>query len=324
MKKTIITALCGLSIMLALPATAWAQELVVGGEAVGIQIKTEGVLVADLSEVEAKDGSFCPAKEAGIEKGDFIIEIDGEKLSSAAELVEKVGQKNGESLDLTVLRKGKKFCCEISPVQSGEKQWMLGMWLRDGLSGVGTLTYMNPEDNSFGALGHSINDSESGTALPLNEGIISDAEIVSVNKGSAGKPGELNGCADMYKILGNVEKNTVYGIFGQMSEPINGKMLETGEPKVGKATIVSTVQGKEAKEYAVEISRVSKDPGKSHLVICVTDPELLGLTGGIVQGMSGSPIIQDGKLVGAVTHVLVNDPTTGYGIFIENMLDAAA
>lgn len=323
MKKSIITAILGLFLTVFFPATAWAQELVVGGEAVGIQIRTEGVLVAELAEVETLDGSCCPAKEAGVQKGDFIIEIDGEKLDSAALLVEKVGQKDGKSVELTVLRNDKRFCCEIAPVQSAEKQWMLGMWLRDGLSGVGTVTYMNPEDKSFGALGHSINDTESGAVLPLSEGLISDAEIVSVTKGSAGKPGELNGCADLYKVLGNVEKNTVYGIFGHMAEPIEGKVLETGEPKVGAATIVSTVKGREAREYSVEISRVCRDPGKSHLVISVTDPELLGITGGIVQGMSGSPIIQDGKLVGAVTHVLVNDPTRGYGIFIENMLDAA-
>ncbi len=323
MKKAIVAAFCSLFIVAAFPATAWAQELVVGGEAVGIQIKTEGVLVADLAQVDSAEDGHCPAKEAGIQKGDFIVEIDGEKLNSAAELVEKVGQKNGESLELTVLRNDKRISCEICPVRSAENQWMLGMWLRDGLSGVGTVTYMDPEDKSFGALGHSINDSDSGVVLPLSEGIISDAEIVSVNKGCAGKPGELNGCADMYKIIGNVEKNTVYGIFGYMTEPVKGRMLETGEPKVGKAAIVSTVQGREAREYDVEISRVSKDPGKSHLVICVTDPELLELTGGIVQGMSGSPIIQDGKLVGAVTHVLVNDPTRGYGIFIENMLEAA-
>ena len=306
MKKAVITGFMGLFIMIFFPATAWAQELVVGGEAVGIQIRTEGVLVAELAAVETEDGSCCPAKEAGIQKGDFIIEIDGTKPDSAAELVEKVSQKNGKSVKLTALRNDKRLSFDIRPVQSAEKQWMLGMWLRDGLSGVGTVTYMDPEDKSFGALGHSINDSDSGVTLPLSEGSISDAEIVSVKRGSAGKPGELNGCADIYKVLGTVEKNTVYGIFGQMTEPIEGRLLETGEPRVGAATIVSTVQGREPREYSVEISRVCDDPGKSHLVICVTDPELLSLTGGIVQGMSGSPIIQDGKLVGAVTHVCVN------------------
>lgn len=323
MKKTIITAFMGFFLAAFFPACAWAQELVVGGEAVGIQIRTEGVLVAELAQVETAEGTACPAKEAGIQKGDFIVEVDGEALSSAAELVEKVSEKGGECVELTVLRDENSFCRKLNPVQSAEEQWMLGMWLRDGVSGVGTITYMDPESQSYGALGHAISDAESGMVLPLNEGNISDAEIVSVTKGAAGSPGELNGCTDVYKILGTVEKNTVYGIFGRMTAPISGKTVETGEPVVGKASIVSTVQGHEAREYRVEISRVCRDEGKSHMVITVTDPQLLALTGGIVQGMSGSPIIQNGKLVGAVTHVLVNDPAKGYGVFIENMLDSA-
>ena len=323
MKKTIITAFSSLFFCAVLSISAFAQELMVGGEAVGIQIRTEGVLVAELAEVETAEGRACPAKEAGIEKGDFITGVDGQSLSAAADLVEYVTAKCGQCVELTVLRNEKSFSCSVQPVQSAEEQWMLGVWLRDGISGVGTITYMDPETKTYGALGHSISDAESGAVLPLHEGSISDAEIVSVNRGAAGNPGELNGCADVYKVLGSVEKNTVYGIFGTMRQPINGKILETGEPVVGSASIVSTVQGRETREYQVQISRVCKDPDKSHMVITVTDPELLGITGGIVQGMSGSPIIQDGKLVGAVTHVLVNDPTRGYGIFIENMLEAA-
>ena len=323
MKKAIITALFGLFITAFFPVSAWAQELVVGGEAVGIQISTKGVLVAELAQVETEKGSLCPAKEAGIQKGDFIIEIDGEEVNSAAQLSECVAQKGGDGVELKVQRGNESFCREIKPVQSAEKQWMLGMWLRDGLSGVGTITYMDPESKSYGALGHSISDGESGILLPLNDGSISDAEIVSVTKGCAGKPGELNGCADVHKVLGTVEKNTVFGIFGKMKVPVTGKLMDTGEASVGKACIISTVQGRETKEYDVEISRVVRDGEKSHLILRVTDPELLSITGGIVQGMSGSPIIQNGKLVGAVTHVLVNDPTRGYGIFIENMLDAA-
>ena len=323
MKKTIVTAFLGLFLAGFFPATAWAQELVVGGEAVGIQIRTAGVLVAELAQVETTEGSVCPAEEAGVEKGDFIIEIDGQKLSSASDLVEKVNCKAGQEVELKLMRRDNSISCKISPVQSAENQWMLGMWLRDGVSGVGTITYIDPENGSFGALGHPISDTENGIVLPVSEGNISDAEIVDVKKGAAGAPGELNGCADVHKILGTVEKNTVYGIFGTMKEQLKGKTLETGEPVVGKASIVSTVKGREAREYAVEISRVSREGGKNHMLITVTDPELLSLTGGIVQGMSGSPIIQDGKLVGAVTHVLVNDPCRGYGIFIENMLDAA-
>ena len=323
MKKALVTVFMGFFLLAFAPASAWAEELILGGEAVGIQIHTEGVLVADLAQIETAQGTVCPAEEAGIQKGDFIIEIDGQKLSSATELVEKVNERAGKVVELKLMRKDESFTCSMEPVQSAENQWMLGMWLRDGVSGVGTITYKDPEDGSFGALGHSVSDADSGTVLPISEGSISDAEIINVKKGAAGAPGELNGCADVYKLLGIVEKNTVYGIFGTMNEPAKGKIVETGEPVVGKASILSTVQGRECKEYSVEISRISRDGGTNHMVITVTDPELLSLTGGIVQGMSGSPIVQNGKLVGAVTHVLVNDPTRGYGIFIENMLDAA-
>ena len=323
MKKALVTVFMGFFLLAFAPASAWAEELILGGEAVGIQIHTEGVLVADLAQIETAQGTVCPAEEAGIQKGDFIIEIDGQKLSSATELVEKVNDRAGKVVELKLMRKDESFTCSMEPVQSAENQWMLGMWLRDGVSVVGTITYKDPKDGSFGALGHSVSDADSGTVLPISEGSISDAEIINVKKGAAGAPGELNGCADVYKLLGTVEKNTVYGIFGTMNEPVKGKIVETGEPVVGKASILSTVQGRECKEYSVEISRISRDGGTNHMVITVTDPELLSLTGGIVQGMSGSPIVQNGKLVGAVTHVLVNDPTRGYGIFIENMRDAA-
>ena len=306
MKKALVTVFVGFFLLVFAPASAWAEELILGGEAVGIQIHTEGVLVADLAQIETAQGTVCPAEEAGIQKGDFIIEIDGQKLSSATELVEKVNERAGKDVELKLMRKDESFTCSMEPVQSAENQWMLGMWLRDGVSGVGTITYKDPEDGSFGALGHSVSDADSGTVLPISEGSISDAEIINVKKGAAGAPGELNGCADVYKLLGTVEKNTVYGIFGTMNEPVKGKIVETGEPVVGKASILSTVQGRESKEYSVEISRISRDGGTNHMVITVTDPELLSLTGGIVQGMSGSPIIQDGKLVGAVTHVCVN------------------
>ena len=323
MKKTLITGLSTLLFAVFFTTAAFARELMVGGEAVGIQIHTKGVLVAELAEVETMDGPVSPAKEAGLQKGDLITAIDGEAVGSAVALVEAVGQREGEPVALTVQREEETLSIRVQPVQSAEKQWMLGTWLRDGINGVGTLTYVDPQTRHFGALGHAISDGETGRLIPMDSGCIRDAEIVGVTPGQSGQPGELQGCADMGKVLGNVEKNTVFGIFGRLDAPLGGEIVETGEPVLGRACILSTVRGRDCREYQVEITRVCRDGAESHLVLQITDPELLSCTGGIVQGMSGSPIIQDGKLVGAVTHVLVNDPTRGYGIFIENMLDAA-
>ena len=189
--------------------------------------------------------------------------------------------------------------------------------------GIGTLTYCDPDSGSYGALGHSVNDSGSKQDMPVRDGTLTQAQVVSVKPGAAGDPGELNGAADLSRVIGNVEKNTDVGIFGKLCESPEGQIMETGEMTAGPAHLICTVRGMERRQFDVEINRVYKDASGTHAMLTVTDPELLSITGGIVQGMSGSPIVQNGKLVGAVTHVFVNDPTRGYGIFIENMLDAA-
>ena len=324
MKKTIITALSCFFLLAFMPATAYAQELLVGGQVVGIQISTEGVLVAGIAEIETLQGAQSPAREAGLRKGDLIVEINGEAVEGAAALVEKVASYKGEAVELGVERDGQAMKVKVKPVLSDEKQWRMGVWLRDGISGIGTVTFCDPDTGIYGALGHSISDLDTGIAVPLKNGRISQAQIVSIHKGSCGAPGELNGCADTGRELGSVDINSPYGIFGQRYVSLGTRLMETGEVKPGKANILSTVSGSQTREYSVEINRVYNDADGRHLVLTVTDPELLTLTGGIVQGMSGSPIIQGGKLVGAVTHVFVNDPTKGYGIAIENMLDAAA
>jgi len=323
MKKAFITVFSCFFLTFVMPAAAYAQELYVGGQIVGIQISTEGVVVAGIAQIETLDGPQSPAEKAGLKKGDIVMEINGEKVGGAAALVEKVASYDGKTVELGIIRAGKNLKVQVKPVLSDENQWRMGVWLRDGISGIGTVTYCDPETGRYGALGHSISDLESGITVPLKDGCISSAEIVSIHRGSCGKPGELNGCADVEKKLGSVENNTGYGIFGSSYVVLGKELMDTGVPRPGKASIVSTVSGRQAREYSVEINRVYKDAEGQHLVLTVTDPELLTLTGGIVQGMSGSPIIQDGKLVGAVTHVFVNDPTKGYGIAIENMLDAA-
>ena len=306
MKKTAIATIAALLLALRLTPTAWAQELMAGGQAVGIQIRTEGVMVAGVAPVETREGRCSPAEDAGLREGDFILEIGGQRLNSAGELIDAVGNLQGKEVELTVLRDGKTQQIRVQPVRSREDQWMLGMWLRDGISGIGTVTFCDPDTGRFGALGHSISDFETGVTVPLGKGSITDAEIVGVTPGTAGAPGELNGCADMGRILGSVELNTASGIYGQSTGNLGGRLMETGEIHTGPATILSTVSGRQVKEYRAEINRVARDSEGVHVLLTVTDPELCAKTGGIVQGMSGSPILQDGKLVGAVTHVLVS------------------
>ena len=323
MKKTIITALWSLVIVSCLSAPAFAQELLVGGQVVGIQVSTKGVLVAGLSEVETADGVSTPAKSAGIRQGDIIIKANGKAVSKAADVIAAVEAAGGQPVKLCIERENKKMELSVRPACSAEGQWLLGMWLRDGISGIGTITFQDPESGVYGALGHSISDSESGIQLPVGQGSICDAQILSVNPGTSGAPGELNGCADLGKALGSVALNTDCGIFGEGYSALGTRKLESGQLATGPATIVSTISGRYTGEYAVEVNRVYRDSSGQHAMISVTDPELLEKTGGIVQGMSGSPLIQNGKIVGAVTHVFVSDPSKGYAVSIDDMLKAA-
>jgi len=323
MKKAFISGLFSLMLAAALTVPAFAEELIVGGQVVGIQISTEGVLVAELNSVETPEGSASPAEEAGIKPGDLILKIDGKDVNDASSVIAAVEQAGEGPLDISLRRGTKDMQLQLKPVESEEGKKMLGLLLRDGLSGIGTLTYCDPDSGSYGALGHSVNDTGSKQNMPLREGVLTQAQVVSVKPGAAGDPGELNGAADLSRIIGNVEKNTDVGIFGKLYASPEGQLMETGSMSPGPASIISTVSGSERRQFSVEINRVYKDASGTHAMLTVTDAELLSKTGGIVQGMSGSPIIQDGKLVGAVTHVFVNDPTRGYGIFIENMLDAA-
>lgn len=323
MKKALVSTLLCFSLAAALPIGAFAQELTVGGQVVGIQISTDGVIVAGVSPVETADGSVSPAEEAGLCEGDIIIEAQGKPVKTAAELIDIVNQGRGAPVELTVQRQEKGMKFSITPVKAEEEQWRLGMWLRDSVSGIGTLTFCDPETGIYGALGHSISGDSDNEELPISKGKITDAEIISIEKGAAGKPGELNGCADAGRVLGSVEANDCHGIYGRLYTELAGRRLETGEMCTGPASILCTVAGRQTAEYSVQISRVYNDADGRHAMICVTDPELCALTGGIVQGMSGSPILQDGKLVGAVTHVFINDPQKGYGICIQDMLSSA-
>ena len=323
MKKIMKELFLGLSLSLLFCSRAYAGELIAGGQAAGIQISTDGVVVEGVGNVETKEGICCPAEEAGLKRGDLITEINGEKLEGAGELIDKVAQKNGESVQIKVLRDGRIMRFRLRPALSAEEQWKLGMWLRDSISGIGTITFYDPESGIYGALGHGISDLETGKLLPLGKGSINETKISGIQKGSSGTPGELSGCTDAGRPLGSIEKNTGYGIYGKMLSAVEGKTCLTGKMSVGPASIISTVDDCGTGEFSVEITRVYHDGDSERCMLAVTDSELCARTGGIVQGMSGSPIIQNGKLVGAVTHVFVNEPRRGYGISIQDMLESA-
>ncbi len=319
----VITAVC--------TVTAFADgALIPVGETVGIQIKTQGVLVAAVSEVQTEQGTVYPARDAGVRTGDMIMAVDGHAVGGAADVLDAVERSGGAPAQVTVRRDGREQSLTVTPARESGGGLRLGLWLRDGVAGIGTVTYIDPDTGAFGALGHGVNDMDTGVLLPVADGDVCRARIVDVKRGAAGAPGELAGSFDAGDVVGCINTNTCCGIFGSITGDMGPlrQAMPVGEPEEvqkGPATVLACVDGQDIREYDVEISRTGLTAGSGRdLMVRVTDPELLGRTGGIVQGMSGSPILQNGKLVGAVTHVLVNDPTRGYGIFIRTMLDAAA
>lgn len=302
-----------------MPAVSLAAEkLIPVGQVVGLELRDNCVTVAAFDE-----NLGAAAQKAGIRVGDRIIKVDGKNICCAEDLRGALTSSGG-SVEVTVERSGKQMNFRLAPeiTTDGPK---LGLYLRQGVTGIGTVTFYDPETGKFGTLGHGVADGK-GKLTELAGGSAYNARVMAVKKGVSGEPGQLMGSLESRTAIGELTANKAQGVFGISKTGWEGQALETGEARTGKATIRCTVSGNTVGEYSVEILKLypkSRANGRN-LLLKVTDPALLEATGGIVQGMSGSPIIQDGKLVGAVTHVLVNDPTTGYGIFIENMLDAAA
>ncbi|MBQ9267550.1 MAG: SpoIVB peptidase [Clostridia bacterium] len=302
------------------------------GNAVGVKIYSEGVLVIGSSVVEGVDGgSYEPCKNTKIRAGDVLLKINNRSVEDITELVEAVNSAAGQEVEVTYKREEKIYTDTVRPVKSlDDGNYKLGLWVRDGTTGIGTLTFYAPELKSYGALGHGISDIDVKTLLPLEEGTLNEASVLSITKGAKSAPGEIRGIINSSYTLGNVLKNNEFGIYGRLLNesyfspdkeaiPVASRM----EVRPGKATILCTVEGSIPKEYEIEIQKIYNLSGKStkSMIVKITDAELLSKTGGIVQGMSGSPIIQNGKFVGAITHVFVNDPTRGYAVFADTMIE---
>lgn len=302
------------------------------GNAVGVKIYTKGVLIIATSDVEGMDGkNYSPAKQHGLKAGDLIVEINNQTVKDTKHLIEFISESGGREISLKYKRGNTYNTIKFKPILAKEdNQFHIGLWVRDGTAGIGTLTCLIPESNMFGALGHGITDIDTGSLLPIGKGEMLKCKILSVNKGIKGKPGELKGVflEDMNK-FGNIFDNCEFGIYGKISE--DARHIFASEPipislrsqvKEGPAQILSNIQDDRVEAFDIEICKITQQSIKSSkgMTIRVTDPRLLNTTGGIVQGMSGSPIIQNGRLVGAVTHVLINKPEYGYGIFIEWMI----
>ena len=302
------------------------KTLIVCGSPFGVKMFTDGVLVVNFSEIETKSGKCCPASEAGLEKGDVIKKVNGKEVFTNEDVADFIKNSDGNAVEISVLRGGSEIGLTILPkMLSDESGYKAGFWVRDSSAGIGTLTFYDPDTKAFGGLGHAVCDIDTGGIIPFSSGKIVPAAITKINKGVAGAPGELGGTF-VGDDMGTVKINNETGLYGTLDYEVDGfpaAIAHKQDVYEGAAVIYSTLDGMETAEYDIEIEQInlSDDSVTKNMIIRVTDEDLLELSGGIVQGMSGSPILQDGKLVGAVTHVFVNDPTKGFGIFIENMLE---
>lgn len=302
-------------------------QLYPGGMAFGVKISSPGLTIVKFTSKRGRDVSS--AYLAGLREGDIITRVNGIKVTSIESFVKEVDKSAGNTLQISAIRNNKELTFQVKPKYSTDDgKYKTGIWVKDSTTGIGTVTFINPENGSFGGLGHAICDSSTGKIIPVGKGVVMNVCINGVKKGEVGSAGELKG-SFLNKRIGVLNENSACGVFGVLSKsnisPSQCKMniCKKEDLKEGDAYILCTLDEGAPQKYKVKISNIDySSTGPKSFRIKVTDPELIKKTGGIVQGMSGSPIIQDNKLVGAVTHVLINDPTSGYGIFIENMLNS--
>lgn len=299
-----------------------------GGDIFGLKIYSDGVIIVGISNVETNTGQECPAEKSGIKKGDIILEINGKKVKTSDEVSRLFQNCDGSEMTVKLLRGDTEFTTLFSPVLSNtDGKYKAGLWIRDSAAGIGTLTYIDPSTGLYGSLGHAVCDTDTDEIIPIVNGEAVSAVVTGCYKGTKGKAGELCGVFSP-KHFGTVLINSNSGAYGEADNvkfpyelvPVASK----SEVKTGEAQIISTISGNEKKYYDIEITKINeKDENGKNMCIHVTDSELIEKTGGIVQGMSGSPIIQNGMLVGAVTHVFVNDARKGYAIFADSMLEVS-
>ena len=304
--------------MLTVPAEESRREVILGGVPFGLTMYTNGVLVVNVDENDAS-----PAKEAGVKANDIITRVNGEEISSNEQLKKIITSSEGEDIELSVLRGKSPISLQITPEQDEDGVYTVGMWVRDSTAGLGTITYFDERSHSFGALGHGICDRDTGLLMPLKSGEVVKAEMTSITKAKHGVAGGLNGYMTD-EVIGEMTVNNGYGIYGRYENMPQGETFPCAydsELRTGEATMYTTLDDGGVLPYSVEIESVNPaDNTGQNMVVKVTDEELLKKTGGIIQGMSGSPLVQDGRIIGAVTHVFVNSPEKGYGISIGNML----
>lgn len=303
--------------------------LVPCGTPFGIKMFTNGVVIVGVADIQTAEGNVNPAAVSGLKIGDVIVAVNGKKVYTNAEIAEIVSGGNGALLKFSVRRDNLVFSTNLQPVKSEiDSTFKAGLWVRDSTAGIGTLTFYNPTTKCFGGLGHGVCDTDTNELMPLLNGEIVPVTINGVTKGEKGSPGELRGYFSTDTAMGSLEANVPAGVYGTLNSPPTGKAMEVGmkqEVKAGAAKILATIDGNGPQYYDIEIEKIDyrENVESKNMVLHITDQKLLNATGGIVQGMSGSPIIQNNKIIGAVTHVFVNDPTRGYGIFAENMLDVS-
>ena len=301
------------------------------GNIAGVKLYTNGVLVVGMSEIEGEDSkTYKPYENSGIEEGDTIVKVNNTMIYSTEDLIENVNLSNGENVKIEYIHEKETKECSIRPVKTNEEEYKLGLWVRDSAAGVGTVTFYEPETQQFGALGHGITDIDTGDLLNISSGEFVTAKVLNIKKGEDGNPGKIQGTVEEQETIGEITKNTEFGIYGKIEDASSlnidmSKEMEVAlrdEIQTGKATILCSLDNQTVKEYEIEITKIYRENNYNNksMEIKLTDQALIEKTGGIIQGMSGSPIIQNGKFVGAVTHVFVDSATEGYAVFGDLML----
>lgn len=304
------------------------------GSLAGVKLYTSGVLVVGMSEIEGADNKkYKPYEKSGIKEGDTITQINDKFISSTEELIETVNEAKGQAVKVKYIQAEETKECSIEPVQTANNEYKLGLWVRDSAAGVGTVTFYEPSTKTFGALGHGITDIDTEELIHIASGEFVTTRIIDITKGESGIPGKIQGTVENQANIGTISKNSQFGIYGTVDNLSSLKIdasreMEVAmreEIKTGKATILCNLENQKIEEYEIEIQKIYKENNYNNksMQVKVTDPKLLEKTGGIIQGMSGSPIIQNGKFIGALTHVLVNNPKEGYAVFADIMLKQA-